>query len=416
MRLTMNERRAVIRQAAAGYCQSSKKRKGQWLDELVALTGYHRWYVVRLLRAHGRTIQRVGRVRLVADVGLKARRGRQPVYDAPVLKALKSIWAILDCLCGKRLKAILPEVMVALERHREIRLSPPVRRKLLAISPATIDRLLAPSRRPFELRGRCGTKPGTLLKHQIPIRTFTEWDHARPGFLEIDLVGHDGGIASGDFCQTLDATDVASGWTETQAVLNKAQVWVFQALKDIRVRLPCALLGIDSDNGSEFINQELLRYCQSEHITFTRGRAYQKNDGCFIEQKNYSVVRRAVGYARYEGTPDLKCLNELYRHLRLYTNFFQPVMKLVRKERNGAKVKKIYDVPKTPYRRLLALPGLSKAQRLELDAQYAELNPAQLKRDITRLQQRLIQGAHTRSRAGRQRPGVQPRHDARTQP
>ena len=138
---------------------------------------------------------------------------------------------------------------------------------------------MAPSRHQFELRGRSGTKPGTLLKHQIPIRTFTEWDNARPGFLEVDLVGHDGGVASGDFCQTLDATDVASGWTETQAVLNKAQVWVFQALKDIRVHLPFALLGIDSDNGSEFINQELLRYCRSEHITFTRGRAYKKNDG-----------------------------------------------------------------------------------------------------------------------------------------
>ena len=416
MRLTMGERRAVIRQAVAGYRKASKKRKGQWLDELVALTGYHRWYAVRLLRAHGRTIRRAGRVRLVADVGLKARRGRRPVYDAPVLKALRLIWAIMDFLCGKRLKAILPEVIVALECHREIQLSAPVRRKLLAISAATIDRLLAPSRRQFELRGRSGTRPGTLLKRQIPIRTFTEWDNARPGFLEIDLVGHDGGVASGDFCQTLDVTDVASGWTETQAVPNKAQVWVFQALKDIRVCLPFALLGIDSDNGSEFINQQLLRYCQGEHITFTRGRAYKKNDGCFIEQKNYSVVRRAVGYARYEGASDLKCLNELYRHLRLYTNFFQPVMKLIKKERRGAKVKKTYDAPKTPYRRLLALPGLSKAQRLRLNAQYAQLNPAQLKRDITSLQQRLIQSARARSRACRHRPGVQPRHDARTQP
>ena len=180
------------------------------------------------------------------------------------------------------------------------------------------------------------------------------------------------------------------------------------------MHLPFALLGIDSDNGSEFINQELLRYCRSEHITFTRGRAYKKNDGCFIEQKNYSVARRAVGYARYEGASDLKCLNELYRQLRQYTNFFQPVMKLVRKERHGAKVKKTYDAPKTPYRRLLALPGIAKAQRRQLDAQYAQLNPAQLERDITRLQQRLIRGAHTRSRACRHRPGVQPRYDTRT--
>jgi hypothetical protein len=411
----MSERRAVIRAAAAGYRKAGKKRKGQWLDELVALTGYHRWYVVRLLRAHGRILRRVGRVRLIADVGLKARRGRRPVYDAAVVKALRSLWMILDCLCGKRLKAILPEAIEALERHREIRLSVPVRRKLLAVSAATIDRLLAPDRAKMEVRGRSGTKPGTLLRHPIPIRTFTEWDNARPGFLEIDLVGHDGGVAGGDFCQTLDATDVASGWTETQAVLNKAQVWVFEALKDIRSRLPCALLGIDSDNGSEFINHPLLDYCQQEHLTFTRARAYRKNDGCFIEQKNYSVVRRSVGYARYEGAGDLMCLNELYRHLRLYTNFFQPVMKLIQKERHGATVKKTYDAPKTPYRRLLTLPGLSKTQRLRLDAQYAQLNPAQLKRDITRLQHRLIHRAHTRSTTGRHRPGP-PRHDARAQP
>ena len=187
--------------------------------------------------------------------------------------------------------------------------------------------------------------------------------------MEIDLVGHDGGLAQGDFCQTLDVTDVASGWTETQAVINKAQVWVFEALQLIRGRLPFALKGIDSDNGSEFINDHLLRYTRQEHITFTRGRAWKKNDGCFVEQKNYSVVRRAVGYARYEGTGQLRLLNELYAHLRLYSNFFQPVMKLIRKQRVGAKVKKTYDRPRTPYQRLAGSSALSKHAKQQLRAQ-----------------------------------------------
>jgi hypothetical protein len=192
---------------------------------------------------------------------------------------------------------------------------------------------------------------------------------------------------------------VASGWTETQAVINKAQVWVFEALQGIRARLPFALKGIDSDNGAEFINHELLRYAQQEHITFTRGRAWKKNDGCFVEQKNYSVVRRAVGYARYEGDAQLRLLNELYAQLRLYTNFFQPVMKLLRKERTGAKVKKTYDRPRTPYQRLCDSPALSKHAKQQLRAQYAGLNPAELKRNIVRLQSRLLRIGVRRPRA-----------------
>jgi hypothetical protein len=188
----------------------------------------------------------------------------------------------------------------------------------------------------------------------------------------------------------LDVTDVASGWTETQAVLNKAQVWVFAALQLIRARLPFALRGIDSDNGSEFINYHLWHYAQQERITFTRGRPWKKNDGCFVEQKNYSVVRRAVGYARYEGDTQLHLLNELYAELRLYTNFFQPVMKLIGKERIGAKVRKTYDRPCTPYQRLLNSSALSARAKQQLRTQYVDLNPAELKRHIVRLQTRLL--------------------------
>jgi len=389
----MSERRSVVKVMAARYRKATKKEKGGMLDELIALTDYNRRYAIGLLRGHGRLIRVGRRVRLMGDLRCPVKRSRPRIYDGVVLDALKKLWAILDFICGKRLKAIIPEVIEVLEKHHEIALNAATRQKLGAISAATIDRLLAPERRKFALRARSGTKPGTLLKHQIPIRTFAEWNDTRPGFVEIDLVGHDGGDACGDFCQTLDVTDVASEWTETEAVINKAQVWVFEALKAIRARLPFPLLGIDSDNGSEFINHQLLRYCQQEKITFTRGRAWKKNDGCFVEQKNYSVVRRAVGYARYDSSRQLQLLNLLYGQLRLYTNYFQPVMKLVSKERIGAKVKKRYDEPQTPYRRLLSAPGITKQTRQRLQAEYATLNPAQLKREITRLQERLRKSA-----------------------
>lgn len=397
----MNEKRAVIKAMSARYRNAGKKEKGAILDEMTEVTGYNRWYAVCLLRGEGKVIHVGRKLRLVGDLGRKAKRTRPRIYDEAVHERLKEIWAIMDFVCGKRLAAILPEVVPILERHHEVELNDEIRDKLLSISAATIDRLLAPERKKWELKGRSGTKPGTLLKHQIPIRTFAEWNEKQAGFVEIDLVGHDGGDASGDFCQTLDVTDVASGWTETQAVVNKAQVWVFEALKSIRGRLPFPLLGIDSDNGSEFINNQLLRYCQGERITFTRGRSGKKNDGCFVEQKNYSVVRRAVGYARYDSAAQLKLLNELYGHLRLYTNYFQPVMKLKSKERNGAKVRKIHDEPRTPYQRLLAMPEVGAEIQQRLRAEYETLNPAALKREITRLQNQLIKKAARRRRTAK---------------
>ncbi|MHB8760898.1 MAG: integrase catalytic domain-containing protein [Coriobacteriia bacterium] len=206
----------------------------------------------------------------------KKKRTRPRVYDAGVVFALRRIWATLDGLCGKRLVAALPEMVVVMERCLEFSVSREVRTKLLSISASTIDRLLAPDRARLSLSGRPGIKPGTLLKHQIPIKTFSEWDDTVPGFVEIDLVGHEGGALWGEYCQTLDVTDVATGWTETRAVKNKAQVHVFCALKEIREALPFPLLGIDSDNGSEFINHELYRYCQDKRITFTRSRAYRR--------------------------------------------------------------------------------------------------------------------------------------------
>ena len=289
--------------------------------------------------------------------------------------------------------AVLPETVRVLEKHKEIKLSGDVREKLLSISASTADRLLSGERKKFELKSRSKTRPGSLLKHQIPIRTFSEWDDCRPGFLEMDLVGHDGGNPSGDFCQSLDATDVATAWTEVRAVKNKAQKWVFAALEDISEALPFPLLGVDSDNGSEFINAELKRYCEAEGVTFTRSRPYRKNDSCFVEQKNYTAVRRNVGYMRYDTDEELETLNRLYSVLCPYINFFLPSMKLVEKERVGSKVTKRYDEPKTPYARALTSPEVDDLVKRKLRRQYKRLNPAQLKREILELQDKLYKRA-----------------------
>lgn len=389
MRLTMKERQSVTAVVAARYRRTGKKDKKTILNEFTQVTGYNRSYAGFLLRAWGKSVRINNKLVLVGDGRKKIKRDRPRVYDDNVLCALKKIWMIMDCICGKRLAPVLGELIATLEQHGEIELDEETKEKLLTISAATIDRLLGKERKMMSLRRRSRTKPGTLLKHQIPIKTFSQWDEQRPGFVEIDLVGHEGGNTSGDYIQTLDVTDVCTGWTEVQAVKNKAQVWVFEALKQIRQRLPFDLLGIDSDNGSEFINDQLYRYCLKEEITFTRARAYRKNDNCYVEQKNWSVVRRALGYLRHDTQQDLEIINQLYAYLRLYTNYFQPVMKLIEKTRIGSRVKKRYNKPKTPYQRVLESPCVENQRKDALIAQYAELNPAELKRQITKLQGKL---------------------------
>jgi hypothetical protein len=280
------------------------------------------------------------------------------------------------------------------------------------MSAATIDRLLRPERQKYQLKGRCHTRPGTLLKHQIPMRTFSDWDEQQPGFLEFDLVGHDGGVIDSQHAFTLNAVDIASGWNCSTALKNKAQVWTLQGVEKIRAKLPFQLLGIDSDNGSEFINQALYDFCQQHKITFTRSRPYRKNDSCFVEQKNYSVVRRAVGYQRYDTDEQLDLLNQLYEVLDLYTNFFQPSMKLQSKERHGARVTKKYDQARTPYQRLLDSSFITEETKRQLRARYRLLNPAQLKRQIERLQRKLlatvVSTALTRKRQSAKRSAAKP--------
>ncbi|HZK12611.1 MAG TPA: transposase family protein [Atribacterota bacterium] len=392
--LTMRQKKAVTRELKDRYQRSSKKEKSIILNGFIQLTGYNRCYACQILNVKKEKV--LGymnidgkRLRLVRDKG-KIKRKKKKIYDQDVLVTLKEIWKISDYICSKRLAPFLSEVIPVLEKYGEINLATKVREKLFKISAATIDRLLADTRKRDRIKGRSTTRPGSLLKKSIPIRTFADWDEKVPGFFEVDLVSHDGGAVRGDFIQSLNFTDIATGWEEMVAVKNKAQVWVFAGIKRIKGRLPFSILGLDSDNGAEFINAHLIRYCEEHKITFTRSRPYWKNDSCFVEQKNWSVIRRAVGYGRYDTDKELSILNELYGYLRLYVNFFQPVRKLIKKERIGSKITKRYDEAKTPYRRVLESPDIKEEVKVKLKNQYAMLNPAELKRKITKLQNRLL--------------------------
>lgn len=407
MGLTMRQKQAVTREMAVEYKRATKKRKGEILDALVRLAAYNRAYAARVLRqrSHGVVLGsgRVGGVsfRVVEGAGspCKKRRKRPRRYGKEVLVPLQRVWVICDGICGKRLAPYLKKIVPKLEQLGELTLDAEVRRKLLGISPATVDRLLAPARKRYQLRARSHTRPGTLLKHQIPIRTWSDWDEARPGFLEIDLVSHEGGDPRGDYAYTLDATDISTGWTETIAVRNRAEKWVFAGLKQALVRFPFKIRGIDSDNGGEFINNHLVRYCSKEKITFTRSRPYRKNDNCFVEQKNGSVVRRTVGYAQHDTPEELELLNQLYSRLRLYTNYFQPVMKLREKTRTGSRGTKKYDKAKTPFHRVLMSRRIAKRTKKVLRRDYAALNPVKLGREIDRLCDKLHAVAQRKAEA-----------------
>ena len=358
------------------YLNVSRKEKGRILDEFTNVTDLHRKAAIRLLRRRSQAKVNRG-------------RGRPRCYGHDVVSALRVVWEATDRLCSKRLHPFLPEILAALKKHGEITLTPEVETQLCRISPSTIDRLLHPYRRLGGRRPFATTKPGSMLKKSIPIRTFADWEEDTPGFLEIDLVAHCGESTEGLFLNTLSTVDVASGWSECMGVWGKGQQRVRSAIHRVRQRLPFPLLGLDSDNGSEFINHYLFNYCQEEEITFTRSRSYKKNDSCHVEQKNWSVVRRLVGYDRYDSKAALEALNRVYNLTRLYVNFFQPDMKLVHKSRNGAKVRKVYDNAQTPYRRLLSAGILTEVKAQELASTYHRLNPALLLRQINENLERL---------------------------
>ena len=351
------------------YFLATKKERGKILDEFTKVTGCHRKAAIRLF--HRGNQPRTNK-----------KRGRPRRYGANVAEALRVAWEATDRLCSKRLHPFLPELVPILRRHGDSTMTAEIEAQLCQMSPSTIDRLLRFWRQSRGRRPLTTTKPGSLLKSSIPIRTFTDWQEDRPGFLEVDLVSHCGENTEGFYLTTLSTVDVASGWSECVGVWGKGQERVGAAIHRVWQRLPFPMLGLDSDNGSEFINQHLYNYCRLNRITFTRSRPYKKNDGCYVEQKNWSVVRRLIGYDRYNSRVALEVLNRIYELTRLYINFFQPVMKLVSKSRHGAKVYKVYDTAQTPYQRLLRSGVLTEAKRQELATIYYGLHPVMLLKQI----------------------------------
>jgi hypothetical protein len=353
------------------YLKANKVEKQKILDEFTLATGYHRKHAIRALK---------NQVQVQNHLKGKTKT-YQPIYRGEVVQVLEQIWEIYGHLCSKRLQPFLPEAIKVLERCQEIKLSEETKELLLKISSASIDRCLRPVRIKSP-HGLSTTKPGSLLKNMIPVRTFTEWDQERPGFMEIDLVAHCGNTTEGQYLNTLTCTDLSTGWTDVTALPHRSQQAVSEAIHRMRQRLPFPLLGIDSDNGSEFINDLLYRYCLDERITFTRSRPYKKNDQAHVEQKNWSVVRREVGYDRWETEQELAILESIYDDLRLYINFFQPSFKLIAKERIGNKTLKRYDTAKTPYQRVLERKDISLEAKARLMNLYVQLNPAKLRRRI----------------------------------
>lgn len=374
MRLTLTTRQELTKEVRDRYWRASRKQKTLILDQFVADTGYHRKYALAALHQN----PRYGRTAGPSTTGAVGVRRRRRIYTQDVTDALVFIWKTCDYIGSKRLHPFLPEMVRVLDICDELRLPEQTKQLLLSMSRATIDRQLKPARRGRLPHGRSTTKPGTLLKKSIPIRTWNDWDDAKPGFLEIDLVPHTVESTEGAYLATLNCVDISTAWSECMIPRNRSEHAVREALEEIGQRLPMPLMGIDSDNGAEFINNHLKRYCDREHITFTRSRPYKKNDQAHVEGKNWTVVRRFLGYGRYEGDVARIEINALYQDIRLYVNFFQPVMKLESKTRIDGKVKKVYDTAKTPYQRVLASADITQDRKDALTALYETPNPAAL--------------------------------------
>ena len=373
--------RASLREYAAKqrerYQGAPRAEKHRLLDEVVAVTGIHRKAAIRLLR-------RAPRPRATPGPG-----GRPRAYGPEVATVAEVLWQASGRIGAHRLHPFVPDLLDRLAHFGDLALAPEVDTLMRQVSRPTLARLLAPARAQAAPHGVSTTRAGTWLKQAIPIRTFTEWDDARPGFCEVDLVAHCGSSTQGFYLCTLCAVDIATSWVELEAVWGKGQQRVGSAIHYARERLPVPLVGLDSDNGSEFINHHLYAYCQQHAITFTRSRAWKKNDNAHVEQKNGAVVRGLIGYDRFATKPAHAQLAAVYRLARLHINFFQPVQKLVSKARIGARAVRRYDRALTPWQRLCAANVLSPVQRAEWETTYQRLNPLQLRRDLDRALEQL---------------------------
>lgn len=384
----MTQRRAITEAAAARYLSATKREKTRILDELCANTGWHRNHARKALAA------------ALTPKVVEARKPRPVTYGPEVIEALTQCWLVLGMPAGKRLAPMLGELVAVLRHFRELSIDAETAQLLVSMSAATIDRRLAPERAKTRPRGRIGTKPGSLLKSQIPVRTWAEWDDAVPGFVEIDLVWHDGGVRGAGHAFTLTVTDIATGWTENRSVPDRAAKCVLAALNEIARTMPFPILGVDCDNGSEFINEHLLGWCQGREITFTQARPGNKNDGCHVEQKNWTVVRATVGYYRYDTAAELLLLNEIWMlHSRL-TNFFYPQQKLVSKTRHGAKISKKHDHAQTPFHRAVNHPAITVERIVALTRTYSLINPAATQRQLHALAAELFTLATSKTAAG----------------
>lgn len=378
--MSLKSRMEYVKAVARRYLKArTRKEKTKILDEFSATAKYHRKHAIRKLRV----------INFLDPPDQKKNRERK--FSAEADAALIGIWEFYGCICAERLHPYLPEAIMKLEQFGHIRINEMVKKELLAMSRPTIGRRLMSHQQRFgKSKGLSATKPGSLLKKNIPIRT-QSWDVGKAGFLEMDLVAHCGGSLSGDFIYTLQSVDILTTWTERVAVIGKGQKGVFEAIKKIRRQIPFILLGLDSDNGSEFINDQLWKYCNEEDIAFTRSRPYMKKDNAHIEQKNWPLVRKILGYDRFDTELQLTLINDLYDHeLRLYLNFLQPTMKLKEKVRVGAKIKKKYDAARTPYRRVLESPEVPEEKKEELRKLYATLDPVVLKKKIDKKVSKII--------------------------
>lgn len=375
--LSRSARQEYLHDLHAEYCRSAKPEKGRILDEAGKRTGLDRKVLIRTLSpAHAFTPRQ--------------RKRRPATYDGAVLAALVKVWEVFALPCGQRLKPLLVPEIPRLRALGELRCSDVVAEKLQRMGSATIDRKL---KREKTLRrlSRYRTPPVHPLLHQvIPVKTPDEWDREEPGQIQLDYVAHSGSSAAGEFCHTLSAAEIAFGWWEGTAIQGRSQRATQEALAAIRTRLPVPLMEIHPDNDSGMINNLVWRYCDEEDIRFSRSRPHHKNDNAWVEQRNWSHVRKMVGYLRYDTPEERACLNALYADLARFKNFFQPTMKLVRKERIGGRIRRRYDEPRTPYQRVLASDRVAPEAKERLRRQYASLNPAALKRRVEAKRDELV--------------------------